>query len=254
MVGRQKLYALWCRLLGAPAALCLSVLASAAPSPLVWYGELLQKGLKGGAYIHHVLVVEQLKDGHVITHDLDPQEFAAGSYFDLVTGQETEFRFLLNQGADEVSTYHPPSSEEQLFAQMFRFTGADTIISAPLNNQRWGVYRPGVQGVARKEFIAKGPDKVTPEAVKNWLMEKIGYSGVVLAHKDGYLLVAMYKALDEGGSAMLVGDSHEALRIKSSQMEGAALLQRLDCNSSVCVFKIMIDAKNIYLPGSKVFF
>ena len=53
---------------------------------------------------------------------------------------------------------------------------------------------------------------------------------------------------------MLVQESHEMLRIKKSQMAGSALLRRLDCHKSICVFEILIETKSRYPVGTKVFF
>ena len=62
------------------------------------------------------------------------------------------------------------------------------------------------------------------------------------------------KKIGERASAMLVQESHEMLRIKKSQMAGSALLRRLDCHKSICVFEILIETKSRYPVGTKVFF
>ena len=231
-----------------PVALC-------AQSAQSWYEQLLQKGLAGGAFMHQILIVKELKDGHIVSRDIDAEKFETGSFFELMEGRETEYRYLLNQRSEAIQDYHPAAQdEEKSLADVFRFTHADTIILAPESGERWSIFRRDEKAGAKREFIVKGPAEAGAEEIKKWLIEKIGYSGIVLDHMDNFLLVALYHELTEGASAMLVQNSHEMLRIKKSQMAGSALLTRRDCHKSICVFEILIENKSRFPAGTKVFF
>ena len=246
----------WLVVISAAMVLALSPAALSAQSAQSWYEQLLQKGFAEGSFMHQILIVKELKDGHIVCRDIDADKFETGSFFELMEGRETEYRYLLNQRSEAIQDYNPSAQdEEKTLAEVFRFTHADTIILAPENGERWSIFRRDLKTGAKRDFMVKGPAEAQPEEIKKWLLEKIGYSGIVLDQNDKFLLVALYRELAEGASAMIVKSSHELLRIKKSQMAGSALLTRRDCHKSVCVFEILIEeTKNQYPAGSKVFF
>ena len=226
-----------------------------APSAQRWYESLSPKDPATGVFVHRILLVKGIKDGHLLTLDLDIDGFGEGSYLELIEGRESEVGYLLNQRSDTIQDYHTPKDElEPMFAAAFRFTSADTIIYAPAGAEHWSFYRPDPKLGAKKEFMVKGPEQANADAIKQWIIAKIGYNGVLLAQDNNYVLVAMYKELQEGASAMLVQGSEGTLRIKKSELAGSALRRRLDCHRGVCVFEVMIQAMDRYPLGSKVFF
>ena len=229
--------------------------AAASPSAQNWYHALSPKDPPASAFLHRILMVTGIKDGRLLTPDIDTEAFSEDTYLDLIDGRETEMGLQINQRSETIQDYHPPGDKpEQIFAAAFRFTSADTIIYAPPGEEHWSIYRRDAQVGVKKEFMVKGPDEVTEKAIKKWIIAKFGYHGVLLAQDHNYLLAAMYQEVPEGGSAMLVLDSDNLLRIKKSQMAGSALLRRLDCHRSICVFEIMIPGASRYPIGSKIFF
>ena len=225
-----------------------------APSAQNWLLSLSPKKLATGTSIHRVLIATGIKNGRLLTPDIDSESFSNDSFFDLIEGREAEYCDLLNQRTDATDATPSQKSLEVMFAAAFRYSQADTILYAPLESEHWSFYRPDPQLGAKKEFMVKGPEQRDADAIKKWIIAKIGYGGVLLAQDKNYLLVGMYQKLGEGGSAMLVLDSDGMLRIKKSQMAGSALLRRRDCYRNVCVFEILIPTKSQYPLGSKVFF
>ena len=230
-------------------------LGAALPSPMAWYDDLMQKGPTAGAYVHRLLIVEKVANGHVKTRGIDAKELKTNSYFDVMDARETEYRYTFNLlPGTPVAQKQDKRPMEQIFAEIFATTYADTIIYAPLDDERWSIYRPESQDTAKREFIVKGPVQDNVAAISKWLVEKLGYSGIVLDRKDEYILVATYKQLNEADAAMLVIDSADQLRVKKSQMNGGALLKRFECWRSICVFKILIDTNKTFPSGTKVFY
>ena len=229
--------------------------AEAPPAVKVWYEKLKAKDPESGAFIHRLLIVTELKDGKFLAPKLDYEAFSEKSFLELLEAREVELGALLNQRGESSQDYSPPKDNlEKMFDEVFRFTSADTIIYAPKDGEHWSFYRRDDRSRAKKEFMIKGPEENSAEAIKKWLIAKLGYTGIVLAQDDKYLLVGTYQQPQEGASAMLILDSDKALRIKKSQMEGSALLRRLDCQHNICVFEILIQSKNSYPVGSKIFF
>ena len=229
--------------------------APATPTAQQWYATLSPKDLATGTFMHRVLIVTGLKDGHLQTLELSSDTFSENSFLDLIEGRETELCSLLNQRSDTLQDYHPPGDKlEQMFAAAFRFTPTDTIIYAPPDSEHWSIYRREAGLGVKKEFMVKGPDETTADAIKKWIIAKLGYSGVLMAQDGNYLLAAMYRELPEGGTAMLVLNSDNAFRIKKSQEAGSALLRRLDCHHNMCVFEILIPTINRYPIGTKLLF
>ena len=233
----------------------LAAEAISATSAQSWYEALAQKEPSSGAFVHRILIVQEIRDGHLISLSLDRETFTEGTYFDLIDARESETVFRLNRRGEDIQDYvNEGNKPEDLFTSAFRFTNADTIIWASPESEHWIFYRPDAQLVAKKEFMIKGPEQKDAGAVKKWLVEKLGYNGVLLAREDNLMLVATYADAKESGSAMLVKESAGLLRVKKSQSAGAALLQRRDCYRNVCVFEVMIKGADSYPVGSKVFF
>ena len=229
--------------------------ALGATSAQSWYESLELKEPTAGAFVHRILIVKDFHEGHLVSLELDSEKFTEGTYFDLIEGRETEAVFRLNRHSNETQDYHPAGDKpEEMFAAAFRFTHADTIIYADPQNEHWVFYRPDPKLGAKKEFIIKGPEQKDEQNVKKWLIEKLGYNGVLLAQQNNLLLVATYSDAATSKAAMLVKDSDGILRVKKSQDAGSALLQRRDCYRNMCVFEIVIKTKENYPIGTKVFF
>ena len=220
-----------------------------------WYESLGQKEPSAGAFIHRILIVNEIRDGHLISLPLDGEKFTEQTYFDLIEAREAEAVSRLNRRSGGLQDYTVHGNKpEELFASAFRFTRADTIIFAPPDSEHWVFYRPDAKLGAKKEFMIKGPEQKDALAVKKWLIEKLGYSGVLLAQQNNLLMVATYTDAAGAQSAMLAKESAGVLRIKKAQEAGSALLQRRDCYRNMCVFEIMIQSTDNYPVGSKVFF
>ena len=229
--------------------------ALGATSAQSWYESLELKEPARGAFVHRILIVKDIREGHLVSLDVDSEKFAEGTYFDLIEGREMEMASRLNRRGGGSQDYQPTGGKpEELFAAAFRFTHADTIIYAAPQSEHWIFYRPDPQLGAKKEFMIKGPEQKDAPAVKKWLIEKLGYNGVLLARQDNLLLVATYSDAGGSQSAMLVKESDGLLRIKKSQGAGSALLQRRDCYRNMCVFEIVIKTTEDYPVGTKVFF
>ena len=220
-----------------------------------WYESLELKEPARGAFVHRILIVKDIREGHLVSLDVDSEKFTEGTYFDLVEGREMEAVSRLNRRGGSTQDYQPMGSKpEELFAAAFRFTHVDTIIYASPESEHWIFYRPDPQLGAKKEFMIKGPEQKDAQSVKKWLIEKLGYNGVLLAQQDSLFLVATYSDAAGSQSAMLVKESDGLLRIKKSQGGGSALLKRRDCYRDMCVFEVVIKTTEDYPVGTKVFF
>ena len=224
-------------------------------SPLAWFHEVMDKqGLKG-EYVHHILILSSFKDGHGEPIEMDKNALAKDGFIDLVEQKEIEFPFLLNKRGEEKSTYAIDKKNiEDYSSAIFHITYADTVIYAPKNEERWTFYRPSADGEAKKAFAVKGPKDPGAGEFRDWLVDKLGYSGFLLDHKGSYILGAVYKPVAKGGNALLASHSESQLRIKKSEAQGTTLLKMVDCAERICIFEILIDKQEKWSQGAKIIF
>ena len=94
----------------------------------------------------------------------------------------------------------------------------------------------------------------SPDGLRAWLLDKLGYKGFLIDQHDNFVLVATYAPVTANANALLLSDSAAQLRVKQDDAQGGALLKLISCEESICIFEKLIDTEKKSVQGEKVVF
>jgi hypothetical protein len=219
-----------------------SVIAAEPVQLDLWYRELAQKPKSKVIFSQRVVFVSEFEPTQTKLPAGDLAESMKDEFFEVLSERETNFSHLINDNPTSEGTIEiPEKGVENRIAAVFKETFADTVVYASPKQERWDIYRLDETGTITKEITAKAGAS-DMKAAKEWFIEKIGYSGVVLDYKEPYLLIGSIKNLQAGKSALLVAASSKQFRIKKSETQIATALKIIDCKKGLCVAELLIKS------------
>jgi hypothetical protein len=233
-------------------------------APLTWYNEVMKKPAgdekKASAIIQRIAFIQNVsKKGELQFLSIDKNEFEKDTIAELIEPWEFSFSDVLNKtsarGGEQEK--EEPANVVQVAAALFQNTYADTVIHAPPNKKHWTVYRAHPKdGAASALEIPAPASRKNPTAIdlKQWLIQNLGYGGVVFDRRDGRILVGSYKPLAASDNAMLTHATEDQLRLQKSAAQGAALLKLISCEKSICIFEILLEKQKESARGVKVIY
>lgn len=118
-----------------------------------------------------------------------------------------------------------------------------------VSNGKWRLYFV-LKGKVRSIDIATGSANPTGAKILEALVDRLGYSGIVMAKRDGYLLVGELKPIATGKQAFAVRNSHNRFRLKP-KAKGTAIVEKKYGWQYLGAYKALLGDDNIAI-GTKI--
>jgi hypothetical protein len=239
---------------------------SSAPSAAEWFRTIKSLPNEKNRWIHRIAFIEKIEGTTVSFLSIDRKKFEKDTFFELISPDEASYQEKLNKPLplpsylvdlmkirpNQLDSKKSFTRPEDYFQELFQNTYVDLIIYGGKSDKRWTFYTQKANKKFNREFTIKAPDDFTETTIKSWLLDKIGYSGIILATKKNYLLVAAYKKLKKDANGLIIGDSSGTLRIKGSKIKGDGLLRLVHSDENICVFEILIAPAKQVVKGTKL--
>ena len=222
--------------------------ASTVPNAKQWVQEASFSSQAKNRWVHRVAFIKSVKGSEVEFFDLDQKDFNEDTFFDLVTKEEVNSYLKLNAEV-KPELFNSP---EDYFKKLLQLSTVDTIVYSANGDKRWNIYSRSSNGTAKREFAAKEASSDGEPELKAWLIEKLGYSGFVLAKKGKYVLVGSLKSTKKAGNALYIGDSENKFRVKEGKAAFGGLLRLINTHDNVSVYEVVMKSKKPVKKGSKL--
>ena len=183
-----------------------------------------------------------MENGAIEFLDLERSAFEKDSFLELIDGTDANFYKKLNREQNLQGAPQPKTANEA-FQQLFRRTKVDTIIFEDPKTGRWVFYARAEDNKAKRLFMVKPPSDKSESGLKSWLIDKIGYSGFVVAKKGKYVLVASLGKIDTKANALYIGNSESSYRVTGGRAKFGGLLRYVNSHGNASVFlKLSLEA------------
>lgn len=190
-----------------------------------WYASLRQEGVLAESFPLRILFLRQEGDSYK-PMAIDAKAFQALSYMEVIDFRELQYFELLNSPA--IKTMTVPKNRDELFARWMKLSYTDTIVLDQPDEKRWLVFHKDKEGQAKRIFKGRAPDSLDPHAIHRWLLDKIGYSAVVLRAKGNFFFILHLSRALPVIQALAIENSAGDFLIPAERIKGSALLQLLD--------------------------
>lgn len=218
-----------------------------------WVHSLSPTALKQGRWIQSVLLIQSADDDTPQIWQLNKQRFEANTALQIIQESEGLFSQKINVRVDG-----SPSDRRQLsglddwLPELFATTIVDTIILAEPDAKRWTVYSKDSRARVKREFTVKAPKTMTEAAIKQWLIIKTRYSGVVLASRGALVLAALYRPVQPGQAFYMAPESHQSIRIKIPTKDPSRSLQVVQSQGGFAILRTESIPSSLLLSGTKL--
>lgn len=216
------------------------------PKVKTWYESLGDKRI----WPENIAFVKQIKKDSVDFLQIDPQAFEKETFLKLRSFDNRKFTLALNikeKSREHVKTW----SDIKNFAIS---SNVDTIVVGKDDEKRWAIYKKTKSHELKKILIAKKPESTSSESIRNWFVEKIGFSGSVLAIDGKFVLAACYKTLNSETQVMMVKNSASLDRLDHFQQAADGLLRLIDRDEDRCLFELVMKPEGQITRGVKLIF
>ena len=120
----------------------------------------------------------------------DPSELMNLGFLSIISPRDLELCSKLNLSLSKQSqkTFELNKKGPKALEDYFKCSKADTIIAGGPTVKRWTFYKSDDNDDVVKVHKAKGPESLSVDAITDWLREKLGFDGVVLAKEGNFIL------------------------------------------------------------------
>jgi hypothetical protein len=220
--------------------------ASGQTDPESWYKQLVEKnnGQFPGVFPAAFVMVKKLPAKGEVEYlgNVDAAAFNKLGFFKIANWRNADWNFKLNR-----------AKFEKLDARkvIYDLTGANTIVAA--EKKRWKFY----QGTSKKPLATiKAPKSDKAAVVSEWLIDGLGWDGVVLDQKGDELLVgSTSKILAQPEiQALAIANSEKKFLVTAKERKGSGLLSLQKISGGLGVFDVVFLGAGIkkLAPGTKL--
>lgn len=223
---------------GAVAPVALADKKGDAAPPLDKWAE--ESTGKTGAFPHLLALVTSLPEkgkGQAQFMDIDVAAFNKLSYVQLPDLVSADWDLKLNKDR---------FNDVDSLDAVLQVTKADTVLLAPEKGE-WKFLRSDKSGKREVLMSAKGPKSTKPKDIVAWILQTLGWDGVVLDQHGDFLLVGSTALVLGAGQiqALAVGDSTAKFTLKANERKGAGLLSLSENKGGLAVFDIVFLGQGV---------
>lgn len=216
------------------------------PSIAAWYRSLNDKNV----WPEHIAFVKKIEKDSIDFLDVDVESFEKHTFLKLKDVDYRKFARSLNLRSKAKRLMDEWSDIDSFTVS----SNIDTIVIVNENEKRWSIHRKTIDKGLEKILIAKKPDNLSSENLRDWFVEKIGFSGVVIDVRDKFVLAACYKKLSFDTNVMVAQKSVNLPRLNRNQQFGDGLLRFIDRKDDLCLFELVTEPRDQLAKGVKIIF
>ena len=220
-----------------------------------WFLSAQDAQMLKGIYPQRILFMSvkgEAEDPKLI--EVDSSAFNSLGFLELVEPSEVNFSTQINlDNVNKQMAASPPDSRERLIQSWFVTTHADTVILESREDGRWGIYYEDQGRPAIRAFKGRGPRDRSAAGIHTWLVENLGYTGIVLRAKGQFFLVARLVHAITANQILAIDRSSEQFVIPFDDRKGLGLLQHVESWGDISIFEsLLVKGIGEIREGTKV--